>query len=29
LKHLTLTDEEAESISVRRTVRRPDGDPNQ
>jgi hypothetical protein len=29
LKYLTLTDEEAESIGVRRTVRRPDRDMNQ
>jgi hypothetical protein len=29
LKYLTLTDEEAESIGVRRTVRRPDRDTNQ
>jgi hypothetical protein len=29
LKYLTLTDEEAESIGVRRAVRRPDRDMNQ
>ena len=29
LKYLTLTDEEAESIGVRRTVHRPDRDMNQ
>jgi len=29
LKYLTLTDEEAETIGVRRTVRRPDRDMNQ
>ena len=29
LKYLSLTDEEAESIGVRRTVRRPDRDMNQ
>jgi hypothetical protein len=29
LKYLTLTDEEAASIGVRRTVRRPDRDMNQ
>ena len=29
LKYLTLTDEEAESIGVRRIVRRPDRDTNQ
>ena len=29
LKHLVLTDEEAKSIGVQRTVRRPDRDMNQ